>query len=699
MPDSAPATQDRVPSSEGAGTLDSRTPPSLISSQYPPLFKNRNFLLLWLAYVISALGDRIHFLVMLKLLENLKNPSLAAKLADGSANPAWHTVGTQDTAQLNIMMLLPFLVLGPLTGVIADRLPRRFVMVTADFTRTVIVFVARTMFLAIPAASAGHNPVAWMPAISYAVLLLLVSELFLAAFSAFFSPARTALMPNLVHPDQLLRANSMTNAAGTIASLLGFIVGGALVAWHLSVAMYVDAAKFLTSGILLLAMKGHALHTRSTGPRRGFVTEFANGITYLRQHKRAFQIIMLMFLFWCCGAIILSGLTGIVTTKFHKDVDWFGYFLGLVGIGMMLGAASCSLARKGIPKEFGIAWSMVLVGVFFFLFSVPQNWVAALMLLIVAAFFGAILLVSLDTLLQRIVPDYIRGRVMAVRDMIANIGLVGVAVPLAINPNIDAYILLVLRIVAVTVFIVGLLLMVYYYRRQSLPLPISIARRVAIFYLSIFKRFATGNAGRIPATGPVIFVANHTTAFDPLCLQAASKYRVIRFMMAKEYYEKKPLNYLLRYLQVIPVNRTGNDTASIRTALRSLTEGSCIGMFPEGGISDDGRMLEGKQGVALLALMSNATVVPAYIQGTSPHAGMLKDFLTFNQVTLYFGRPIRFDDLAGKRDEGARQTATQRIMDALTGLRDRYETRPDRRLSSAQWNAEHPKEVVPVPQP
>ena len=48
-------------------------------------------------------------------------------------------------------------------------------------------------------------------------------------------------------------------------------------------------------------------------------------------------------------------------------------------------------------------------------------------------------------------PDFIRGRVMAVRDMIANIGLVGVAVPLAINPFIDDYILLVLRMVAAVV--------------------------------------------------------------------------------------------------------------------------------------------------------------------------------------------------------------------------------------------------------
>ncbi len=680
-----------VPSPTPAAAPAGQTPIlAHASAQFPPLFKNRNFLLLWLAYVISALGDRIHFLVMLRLLENLKNPGLHPSDAN------WYKIGTQETAQLNIMMLLPFLLFGPLTGVIADRLPRRFVMVGADFSRVVVVFVARTLFLAVPAASAWHHQVSWMPSISYAVLMLLISELLLAVFSAFFSPARTALMPNLVHPDQLLRANSMTNAAGTIASLVGFLLGAALVAWHLPIAMYVDAATFLASGLLLLAMKGRALQTRalSTKEKHGFVSEFVSGLQYLRRHKRALQIILLMFLFWCCGAIILSGLTGIVTKKFHKDVDWFGFFLGLVGIGMMLGAASCSLARKGIPKEFGIAWAMILVGVFFYLFSIPSNWVFALCLLIVAAFFGAILLVSLDTLLQQIVPDFIRGRVMAVRDMIANIGLVGVAVPLAIDPNIDDYILLVLRLVAAVVFVVGILLVIYYYRRQSLPLAIAFARRIAIFYLGIFKHFDVGNAGRIPSTGPVILVSNHTTSYDPLCLAAASRFRAIQFMMAKEYYLKKPIHYFYKALKVIPVNRTGNDTASFRTALRTLNDGGCVGMFPEGGLGGNGRLQESKQGVALLALMSGATVVPAYIQGTTPFQGMWKDFMIRDRVTFYFGRPIRFDDLAGQRDDASRAVATQRIMDEIIRLRDKYETNPDRRMSAAEWAAAHPEEAA-----
>ncbi len=82
--------------------------------------------------------------------------------------------------------------------------------------------------------------------------------------------------------------------------------------------------------------------------------------------------------------------------------------------------------------------------------------------------------------------------------------------------------------------------------------------------------------------------------------------------------------------------------------------------------------------------MSKATVVPAYIQGTEAYQGMVKDFLRLNKVTLYFGRPIRFDDLGGSRDEGAREIATRRIMDAILALRDRYETNPQRRTSAAE---------------
>jgi len=210
-------------------------------------------------------------------------------------------------------------------------------------------------------------------------------------------------------------------------------------------------------------------------------------------------------------------------------------------------------------------------------------------------------------------------------------------------------------------------------RRPSpfLPLPVELLRKCAVLYLSVFKDFRIINADRIPDIGPVILVANHTAVYDPICLQVACRHRLIRFMEAREYYTI-PVRYaLFRLMRVIPVNRTGNDTASIRTAVRELSNGGCIGIFPEGRISTDGQIHRARQGVALLALMTNAVVVPAFFQGTHPFSGMVRDFFQFNHVTLHFGPPIRFDDLAGKhRDEPSRDIALKRIMDAIMILQE-----------------------------
>jgi 1-acyl-sn-glycerol-3-phosphate acyltransferase len=282
---------------------------------------------------------------------------------------------------------------------------------------------------------------------------------------------------------------------------------------------------------------------------------------------------------------------------------------------------------------------------------------------------------------------------MAARDMLANVGLVGVAIPLAIDPNIDHYILLVLRILAVLIVAVGVALMVLYYRQSDLPVPQAIARRFASAFLSVVHGFTRGNACRLPRTGPVIFVSNHTSGLDPLILASASRKRFVRFMMAKEWYAKKPLHYLYKAMDVIPVNRTGNDIASIRNATRALEAGGIIGMFPEGGISDDGRLLEPKQGVALLALMSGATVCPAYVRGTNTYQSMFGDFFRRSQITVFFAAPMRFDDILARegerawKSEEARVEVTRRIMTAIIALRDRYETDPERRVSSAEWKA------------
>jgi 1-acyl-sn-glycerol-3-phosphate acyltransferase len=449
--------------------------------------------------------------------------------------------------------------------------------------------------------------------------------------------------------------------------------------------MYAGVVTFLISAACLIMMRvpksaaqGITAENKSIF---GVFGELADGFRYILQHKKTMQIIGLMLLFWSCGTVVVNGLTGIVNVHYNLGLQWHGYFMAVLGVGMVLGAASCSLARRGIPKEVGIAWAMLLVGIFLGLFSVVTHPWIGLAFLTMGAFFGAVLLVSLDTLLQRIVPNYVRGRVMGVKDLVSMAGLVSAAIPLAFWTGIDDHIRLVLTGMSCVVVLAGIALIATYYRSQYLPVSLSIAVRFVRGYLMFFKGFEWGNAARIPIKGPVIFVANHSTAYDPFLMQAASKHRMIQFMMAKEYYEIKWLKWFFKWMRVIPVNRTGNDTSSIRTAIRALKDGACIGLYPEGKISTDGRMNPGRPGVALLALMSGATVVPAYIRATKPHQGMAKDFLSTDKVTIFFGRPIRFDDLKGHGEE-ARTQATERIISAIKALRERYETDPFRRTDA-----------------
>ena len=112
---------------------------------------------------------------------------------------------------------------------------------------------------------------------------------------------------------------------------------------------------------------------------------------------------------------------------------------------------------------------------------------------------------------------------------------------------------------------------VYLIRRpaRGLPLLVEMIRKIAVVYLAVFKEFRVVHAEYIPDSGPVIFVANHSASYDPVRLQVACKNRHIRFMEAREYYDQKVLQVFYRMLRVIPVNRTGNDTASIQQRFAS----------------------------------------------------------------------------------------------------------------------------------
>ncbi len=118
----------------------------------------------------------------------------------------------------------------------------------------------------------------------------------------------------------------------------------------------------------------------------------------------------------------------------------------------------------------------------------------------------------------------------------------------------------------------------------------------------------------LPESGGAIVVANHVSGLDPLLLIASSR-RPLRFIIAREEYERFGLRWLFRAVGCIPIDRDARPDRALRTALRALADGEVVALFPQGGIHIAETPALLKRGVARLAQRSGALVYPAHIDG------------------------------------------------------------------------------------
>lgn len=169
----------------------------------------------------------------------------------------------------------------------------------------------------------------------------------------------------------------------------------------------------------------------------------------------------------------------------------------------------------------------------------------------------------------------------------------------------------------------------------------------------------------LPRQGGGILVCNHTSGLDPLLIQSCCD-RLVIFMMAKEYYELKPLNWVYRAVRAIPVERSGRDLAATRAALRTLEQGRVLGVFPEGKISTTRELLPLQTGVALMAIKAEVPVYPVYLDGTQRGKEMFEAFTQPHRATIAFGPPVEFDRSSTSR--AALAQATEKIRDAINIL-------------------------------
>ena len=195
------------------------------TSNYIRLIRgNPNFRRLWLAQIVSENGDWFYTLAIYSLLLDLTGKASAVAMA-------------------LVLQVLPITLLGPLAGLVNDRFSRRKVMIATDLMRMLIVacmLLVRT------------REFVWL------IYLLLFAETVMVAF---FEPARTASIPNIVVGDNVIVANTLSSATWSFDLAIGSVLGGIVAAWLGRDAVFViNSLSFGASALLISRMHFLELH-------------------------------------------------------------------------------------------------------------------------------------------------------------------------------------------------------------------------------------------------------------------------------------------------------------------------------------------------------------------------------------------------------------------------------------------------------
>lgn len=176
------------------------------------------------------------------------------------------------------------------------------------------------------------------------------------------------------------------------------------------------------------------------------------------------------------------------------------------------------------------------------------------------------------------------------------------------------------------------------------------------FFMALFKIEVIG-AQNVPNDVPLLICSNHLSNWDPVLLGVAFD-RQIRFMAKKELFKIPLLSSLIKLFGAFPVNRGTADPSSLKTAIKLLKDGECVGLFPQGKRykKQDPKNTEIKNGAGMILYRSHADVLPVSIKTKN------YSILPFRKVYITIGKPIAYDTLGFEHGTHAEYTKASEII-------------------------------------
>jgi MFS family permease len=382
----------------------------MASATYKQLLTaNKDFRRLWTGQVISELGNWFSFIAELGLV----------RMFSGSA---WATTA------LMAARMLPFLLVAPIAGVFADRLPRKQIMIITDLLRAAIAMI-------------------YIPAMAYGqVWVIILCSFVMLSLTMFFDAAKNAATPNIVTSRELLTANVLMLSNRFLQYTLGVALGGLVAArFGYTTAFIVNSLSFIGSALFIAPISGHKMRkaidekNNSEQPTGNvsqltvdqltnqskdepqpihFLSDLREGLAYIWATPFV-RAIILVNIIWATGGgmpNILFEQIGGHLFKIGERGDWsVAALFASGGVGVFLGMVLARRVGDYLVEErraaYFIGWSLLAHGILFAAAGFASSLWVMLPFIVASRFLLGLEFGVQETMVMRVLPDDYRGRV------------------------------------------------------------------------------------------------------------------------------------------------------------------------------------------------------------------------------------------------------------------------------------------------
>ena len=567
---------------------------------------NKNFLGLFLGQLATHLGDAvIQILLIAAIMNTVEKPGSLIAL-------------------VLFCLVFPGLIVSPLAGSIVDRFPRKRIMVISALYRCTVAITAILAYLFL----FNRNMAASNIYVTGCGLSLLIG-----IGTAFFYPAKMAAVPNVVKVQSLKPANSLVSSSGTMAMTFGAMIISILLL-HIGFMnmYYIGCALYLIAAIILLTVnlrfdEGYKTDSFS------ILDDFKNTLLFLNKHKKALDMIILAVILSLISATFYNAMNALATDTYNVNVQDLARLKCMLGAGTGYGLCIMFLFGKFFKTNKTLVTSFMGLFLFLATVSVCNTFFKARLWLAAIGIFAAILKITIDTILQKVTPNIIRGKIFAFASMLETfVTLIGTALVSLIVGFIQP--IAIFKIISIICALMAAILLALNKEFRYFVLRVTLGQIFKMLF-----RYKVEGIENIPVKGKVILAGNHTGHLDPFILQMATK-RTPWFVTGPAAFKVPIIKHMLKWFNVVPLN-FGDGLSAIENAVYKLKAGDPVVIFPEGRFTSDGSLCKFHRGVTIMAKEANCPIVPFAIRGGFEAWGKIrKNPKLFTTIIVQFGQPI-----------------------------------------------------------